>query len=205
MPDSAPDRVPPASRPALVLASTSRWRRQLLERLDTPFTAVAPDTDETARPGESAGRLATRLAHDKAAAVAARRPAALGIGADQLACRGTDLLGKPGTPEAAIAQLCASSGHEVTFLTAVALHGPAAGQVVGHLDVTRVLFRELERSEIERYVAREMPLDCAGSFRCEGLGISLFRRMESRDPTALIGLPLIWLAGALRRAGFKLP
>jgi septum formation protein len=104
-----------------------------------------------------------------------------------------------------VAQLLASSGREVTFLTAVALHLPHRQVALDHLDVTRVLFRDLEPAEIERYVAREQPLDCAGSFRCEGLGISLFRRIDSHDPTALIGLPLIWLADALRGAGIAVP
>jgi septum formation protein len=190
----------PASPPRLLLASTSRYRRSLLERLRLPFVAEDPAVDETPLPGEAPAALATRLASAKAIAVARRHPAAVVIGADQVAeCDGA-VLGKPGTAERARAQLAGASGRTVSFHTAVALERPG-GPGGRHLDVTRVRFRTLGAEEIARYVALDEPLDCAASFRSEGLGIALFETVESRDPTALVGLPLIWLAAALRAAG----
>jgi septum formation protein len=202
----------PVSRPAapaaglrLVLASTSAYRRQLLERLGIPFTVAASNVDEEALPGESAVDLVNRLARAKAEAVARRHPKSLVIGSDQLAVCGRDVLGKPGSGERAIAQLKSLSGQRVTFHTAVhVIHSDSAGNE-GHVDLTTVHFRQLSEDEIKRYVARDKPYDCAGGFKVEALGVALFNRVESQDPTALIGLPLIWLAGALRRNGFELP
>ena len=190
----------PNTPPRLVLASTSRYRRELLERLGIPFVVEAPGVAEDALPGEAPARQAARLAQAKAAAVAARHPDALVIGSDQVAALGTEVLGKPGTPARAVEQLLRASGRQMEFLTAVTLIGPAAFRAA-HTDVTRVTFRRLGRAEVERYVERDTPLDCAGSFRAESLGIALFEALESRDPTALIGLPLVWLASALKSAG----
>lgn len=192
------------SPPPLVLASGSPYRRQLLTRLGLVFEVLASAIDETAGPEEPAAALVRRLARAKAAAAAARRPGAVIIGSDQIACRGAETLGKPADATAARAQLRGHAGHEVAFLTAVCVHGPGA-TADEHLDVTRVLFRALGTAEIERYVAAEAPLDCAGSFKCEGLGISLFERVVSSDPTALIGLPLIFVAQALRARGYAVP
>jgi len=191
----------------LVLASTSRYRRELLSRLLPEFRVEAPDVDETPRENEVPEILAARLARAKALAVAARNPGALVIGSDQVAEVDGRALGKPGTAERARAQLAASSGRMVVFHTAVCLADARALPVHEHAstDVTRVVFRTLSAGEITRYVERENPLDCAGSFKSEGLGIALFERIETTDPTALIGLPLMALADLLRRAGFTLP
>lgn len=189
----------------LVLASTSAYRRQLLERLGLPFTTAASNVDETPLPGESAIDLVHRLARSKAEEVAKRHRNSLVIGSDQLAVSGRDILGKPASGERAIAQLKSLSGQRVTFNTAVHVFNSDTGANEGHLDVTTVHFRPLADAEIERYVARDKPYDCAGGFKVEALGIALFTRVESQDPTGLIGLPLIWLASALRRNGFTLP
>ncbi len=189
----------------LVLASTSRYRRELLERLALPFSVSRPEVDESPRPGESPLSLARRLAQAKAHAVAAAHPEAWVIGSDQVAERDGLPVGKPGDPATAIAQLLAASGREQRFHTAFCLFRQAdGGQFTGE-DLTVVRFRDLQPDEVARYVAAEQPLDCAGSFKCEGLGISLFDAIETRDPTALVGLPLIALSAALRRAGFRLP
>lgn len=189
---------------ALILASTSRYRRELLGRLRLPFTTERPEVDETPLPGEAPAALASRLAVATAREVARRHPGAWVIGADQVAGFDGRALGKPGIRDAAIVQLQSTSGSSVQFLTAVALcRGDAlAGEA---LDTTTVTFRCLRRAEIERYVGAEQPLDCAGSFKSEGLGIALFDAIETRDPTALIGLPLIATARLLRDAGFVLP
>lgn len=184
----------------LVLASTSPYRRALLERLRLPFTTASPKVDELPRPSESPRALAQRLAIAKADAVARLHPAAWVVGADQVAECDDDILGKPGTAERARMQLAVCSGRVVTFHTAVRLM--RGTDAYTHVDATRVKFRVLTSEEIERYVELDNPLDCAGSFRSEGLGIVLFERIETDDPTALIGLPLLWLAGALRKAGF---
>lgn len=189
----------------LVLASSSAYRRTLLARLGVRFAAMAPAIDETPGEAEKAEALASRLAYDKAAAVAALHPDAVVIGSDQVAARGTTLLGKPGDAGRARRQLLESSGQELTFYTAVAVLDGRRRAVERHMDETRVAFRTLAPDEIARYVAAERPLDCAGAFKAEGLGISLFWRIVTEDPTALTGLPLIWLAGALRRCGFAIP
>lgn len=191
--------------PELILASTSRYRRTLLERLELPFTAVAPEVSEAYQQGELPADRAARLALAKAQAVAARHPQALVIGSDQVAAHGEQILDKPGDAERCRAQLHAASGARVRFHTGCALLGAGGGVRLVHLDTTTVVFRELSEAEIARYVEAERPFDCAGGFRAEGLGIALFERIESTDPTALIGLPLIWLAAALRRAGCAVP
>lgn len=186
---------------SLILASGSPYRRELLERLRVPFQVQVAGSDETALPGEPAELLVQRLAEAKARAVAARFADRWVIGSDQAAvCRGR-IVGKPGNAERSAEQLRAASGQAVRFLTAVCVLREADRRIERHLDVTTVQFRELTDAEIARYVQLERPFDCAGGFKSEGLGISLFERIESHDPTALIGLPLIWLAGALRRAG----
>jgi septum formation protein len=185
----------------LVLASTSRYRAELLGRLGLPFDLEAPGVNESALPGEAPRHLAVRLARAKAEAVAARHPGAWCLGSDQVAVLGDSVLGKPMTVERCVAQLMAASGREVVFLTAACLANADDPFLREHVDETRVRFRELGEAEIGRYVEIEKPLDCAGGFKCEGLGIALFERIDSSDPTALIGLPLIWVADALRAAG----
>ena len=191
--------------PELILASTSPYRRSLLERLGIPFTALPPQTSEDALAGELPPDRAVRLAIAKAQAIASRRADAVVIGSDQVAAVGSKVLDKPGDAARCRAQLTAASGSSARFHTACAVIAPEAGIRMVHIDTTTVFFRSLTDQEIDRYVERERPFDCAGGFRVEGLGISLFESIESRDPTALIGLPLIWLACALRRAGFELP
>lgn len=191
--------------PELILASTSPYRHTLLERLRLPFTAVAPGVGEAAVDGELPADRAVRLALAKAQAIADRHPEALVIGSDQVAARGAQVLDKPGDAERCGAQLRAASGARVRFHTGCALLGARGSVRQMHLDTTTVLFRALTDAEIDRYVQAERPFDCAGGFRAEGLGIGLFERIESTDPTALIGLPLIWLAAALRRAGYAVP
>lgn len=194
----------PASPPApLLLASGSRYRAELLKRLQLPFTAIDVDIDETAAPGEAASPLALRLAEAKSAAGARQQPNAVVIGSDQTVdCDGV-VLGKPGTLARARAQLLRMSGRAVRFHTAVCLrHGQ---RVAVFADTTIATLRPLDAADIDRYLAREPALDCAGSFRCEALGITLFESLESRDPTALIGLPLIGLSSLLRQFGYQLP
>jgi septum formation protein len=188
--------------PPLILASTSTYRRMLLERLGLSFSTARPETDETPLAGESPQALAERLAQAKAEAVLAQaEPGTWVIGSDQVAELDGQPLGKPGQHAAAVAQLESMSGREVRFLTALCLAGPD-GRRLQAIDITTVRFRKIGVDEIERYVTREQPLDCAGSFKSEGLGIALFDDIENRDPTALIGLPLIATARLLREAGF---
>jgi len=191
------------ANPALILASGSRYRAELLRRLHLPFTSLPSQVDETPLAGETPAQLTGRLAVAKAQALAQRHPEAWILGSDQSAAVQGQLLGKPGTLERARQQLRLLSGQTVEFLTAVAL---VQGQILLQaLDTTAVRFRELGDSDIERYLAAEPALDCAGSFKCEGLGISLFEEMRSSDPTGLVGLPLIATARLLRQAGFALP
>jgi septum formation protein len=191
----------------LVLASTSSYRRELLARLGLPFETRSPDVDETPAPGELPTDRALRLALAKARAVAAKRPEAVVIGSDQVASLGEGsaarILRKPGTAERCREQLLCLSGQVARFDTAVAVIWP--GGYATHVDITRVGFRPFSPAEAERYVAREPAFDCAGGFKCEGLGVTLMTRIESADPTGLIGLPLIWLSDALRGAGFASP
>lgn len=193
--------------PAIVLASTSRYRAELLARLIPTFDREAPGVGETALPGEPPGALAARLARSKALAVAARHPARLVIGSDQVAERDGHVLGKPGTPANAREQLGSCSGREVRFHTAICLVDTRTPDPVVSTaaDITVVHFRELDAATIERYLERDEPYDCAGSFKVEQLGIALFERVETVDPTALVGLPLIALCRLLRAAGMALP
>ena len=192
-----------ASAPSLILASTSRYRRELLARLRLDFAVDRPEVDESALPGEAPEALARRLAMAKAVAVATRWPSAWIIGSDQVADLGGRAIGKSGGRAAAIEQLRAMSGASVAFRTAVCVMRD--GEQFAELDTTRVHFRKLDPAEIERYVDAERPFDCAGSFKAEGLGIALFDAIESQDPTALVGLPLIATARLLRRAGYAVP
>jgi len=189
----------------LILASTSTYRRSLMERLRLEFRVLAPQVDERPRRSEKPSALVQRLARAKAAAVARIEPDCWVIGSDQLAACGRQVLGKPLTRDRCIEQLRNCSGRQVRFLTAVTLLRAASGQRFDAVDTTRVKFRRLDLPCIERYVEREQPLDCAGGFKSEGLGISLFECIDSSDPTALIGLPLIALSRLLRRAGFAVP
>ncbi|MBW3550386.1 MAG: Maf family nucleotide pyrophosphatase [Proteobacteria bacterium] len=193
----------------LILASTSIYRRELLGRLRLPFDTARPHTDETPRPDETPSALAERLASAKAAAVSAEQPGAWVIGSDQVAELDGQPIGKPAGRDGAIAQLSAMSGRAVRFRTSVCvMRGEAGGhptRVFTALDTTCVCFRTLQADEMTRYLDAEQPYDCAGSFKAEGLGISLFEAIESQDPTALIGLPLIATARLLREAGFALP
>lgn len=191
--------------PPLILASTSPFRRELLARLRLPFETVAPAVDETPLPDEPPAVTAERLSLAKALAVAERFPAALVIGSDQVAYCGNERFGKPGTTANARAQLRALSGRTVIFHTGLALVNGASGRRHLRGVPTEVRFRELSDDEIERYLAKEDALNCAGSARSEGLGITLLEWMRSDDPTALIGLPLIALGEMLRAEGVKLP
>jgi septum formation protein len=185
----------------LVLASTSRYRRELLKRLGIPFQSAAPDCDETPLRGEAPRDTALRLAVMKARAVAARFPDALIIGSDQVASSGGKAMGKPGSHANAVRQLRALSGKAADFHTAVALLDSGTGKVQRRVVPCRVRFRKLTRERIESYLRREKPYDCAASAKAEGLGIALIERIETEDPTSLIGLPLIALSAMLERAG----
>jgi septum formation protein len=185
--------------PQLILASTSRYRRELLSRLRLPFEARSPNTPEVALEGEPPARMAARLALAKAKSIAA--PGTIVIGSDQVASLEGRLLRKPGTADVAVAQLRACQGRTVVFDTAVAVVASDTGQTLEHVDRTEVRFRRLDDAALERYVRLESPLDCAGSFKAEGLGVALFEQISSQDPTALIGLPLIFVAEALRTLG----
>lgn len=187
--------------PPLILGSTSRYRRELLERLRLPFDVERPDVDETPRPGEAPADLALRLSIEKARAVAARRPQAIVIGADQVADLDGEAIGKPGTHARAVEQLTRMSGRTVVFQTALAVVRQATGFERALLAPVRVRFRHLSAAEIERYLRLEEPYDCAGSAKSETLGITLLEAIESDDPTALVGLPLIRTAALLRQAG----
>lgn len=188
-------------KPSLVLGSTSRYRRELLERLRLPFRVDKPEVDETPRAGETPRDLALRLALEKARAVAARHPQAVVIGADQVADLQGEPIGKPGTHERAVEQLNRMSGREVVFQTGLSVVRPATGFERTLLAPVRVRFRRLSAQEIERYLRLEQPYDCAGSAKSETLGIALLEAIESDDPTALVGLPLIRTAQLLREAG----
>ena len=189
----------------LVLASTSAYRTMLLERLHLPFDTDRPETDETPLPGEAPAATAERLAAEKARAVAGRWPDALVIGSDQVAHLGDEVFGKPGTEARAIAQLQRMRGQTVVFHTALAVLNTRTGHLQVEGIPTQVRFRNLSDDEIRRYVAKEQPLDCAGSAKSEGLGITLLDAMPGEDPTALIGLPLIALSRMLRAEGLELP
>ena len=202
--------APPAERPGrtLVLGSTSRYRRELLERLHIPFDVESPEVDETPHSGESPRALALRLALAKARAVAQRRPQAVVIGSDQVADLHGDPLGKPGTHERAVEQLRRMRGQTVVFQTAIAVVCAATGFEQVDLAAVSVQFRSLEDglddNEIEHYLRTEQPYDCAGAAKSEGLGIALLRQIDNDDPTALVGLPLIRTCRMIRAAGVRL-
>ncbi len=187
--------------PELILASTSRYRKTLLQRLGLPFHTVAPETDETPLPGERAEALAERLATLKASNVAERYPQALVIGSDQTACGPQGLLSKPGTEVVARQQLSECRGVPVMFYTGISLQCSGRALCWSHVEPFEVLFRDNSDADIGRYVARERPLDCAGSFKCEALGVALFESLNGNDPSSLEGLPLIALCRLLRVAG----
>ncbi|ANI14233.1 MULTISPECIES: nucleoside triphosphate pyrophosphatase [Pseudomonas] len=189
----------------LILASSSPYRRELLQRLRLPFECASPDIDESPLPGESAEQLVRRLAEAKARALAARFPEHLIIGSDQAAVQGQAILGKPHTLERAMEQLKASSGSSVSFLTGLALLDSASGRCQVDCIPFRVHFRELDEARIRRYLEAERPFDCAGSFKAEGLGVSLFRATEGEDGTSLVGLPLIRLVDMLLAEGVQVP
>ncbi len=185
----------------LYLASSSPYRAAQLARLGPPFRVEAPQVDEAVIPGEAPAARALRLAHAKALAVSTRHPDAWVLGSDQVADCAGRIHDKPGDAERCRAQLRASSGRAVEFHTAVVMRRHRPRAVHEHVDRTVVHFRALGDEEIARYVERDRPFDCAGGFRCEGLGVALFDAVETRDPSALVGLPLIWVAQALRAAG----
>ena len=193
------------SFPPLVLASSSRYRRELLERLHLPFTTTAPAVDERPLASEEPSALALRLACAKAHAVRHAHPDALIIGSDQVAAVGATLLDKPGTHERAVEQLRMMRGKKVEFLTAVCLLNARSARERTAIVPVTVHMRELDDAQIERYLRAEQPYDCAGSARIEGLGIALVAALEGPDPTALIGLPLIELCDMLRAEGIKVP
>lgn len=185
----------------LVLASGSPYRKALLEKLQLPFITAAPETDETPQAGEQADRLVQRLAAAKAQVLAPAWPRHLIIGSDQVCVLDGVITGKPHTEAAAREQLTRASGRTLTFYTGLALFNSHSGQLQCCCERFHVHFRHLSPQEIEQYVAREQPLDCAGSFKSEGLGITLFERLEGSDPNSLVGLPLIALCAMLRREG----
>ncbi|MDU8430000.1 nucleoside triphosphate pyrophosphatase [Pseudomonas syringae pv. actinidifoliorum] len=190
---------------SLLLASSSPYRRELLARLRLPFTCKSPDIDESHRPGEAAHDLVQRLAREKAQALTGEYPGHLIIGSDQVAVLDGQILGKPHTFERALKQLTAASGSRVTFLTGLALLNSLTGECQVDCVPFTVHMRELDQASIERYLRTEEPYDCAGSFKAEGLGVSLFRSTEGADATSLIGLPLIRLVDMLIKEGVNVP
>ena len=197
--------MPQSHTKKIILASTSRYRKMLLERFPIAFETASPETDETAFPGESPRDLVRRLALAKARAVSVTRPDAVVIGSDQVANCGGRIVGKPGSAARAREQLTLFSGRTVTFMTAFAVVRERDGFVFERTVDTEVVFRTLSKEEILRYVELDDPVDCAGGFKSEATGTALLERMRSDDPSAIIGLPLIALAEGLRRAGVDLP
>lgn len=202
---SPPPSATQALARRLILGSSSRYRRELLQRLGLAFEVLAPDVDETPAAGEAPADLACRLALAKARAVAALHPGAVVIGSDQVADLDGQPLGKPGTHERAVAQLRQMRGRSVVFQTAVAVACRDSGFEQVLLAPVRVQFRDLDDTEIEHYLRTEQPYDCAGSAKSEGLGIALLERIDNDDPTALVGLPLIRTCALLRAAGLRIP
>jgi len=193
------------SAPEIFLASSSPYRRGLLDRFLDQFEVVSPDVDESNAEGLPPDELATQLARLKAEAGAANAPHALVIGADQLAVLDDQVLGKPGSHNTAIDQLLAAAGKTVTFLSAVCVLDPVSRTRHEHTDTTIVRFRQFDRRLAEAYLRLDEPYDCAGSFRIEGAGFVLFEQVQTEDPTALIGLPMIWVADRLLQLGYLLP
>ena len=199
--------IPTCATPRLILASSSAYRRELLGRLGLPFEVMAPDIDESALPGETPDATAMRLARQKAQAVALRAPGSVVIGSDQVATLDGEQIGKPGDHANALAQLQKMRGRQVVFHTALCVWDDRAAALTGGASLenieTIVTFRDLPDAELDAYLRIEQPYDCAGSAKNEGLGIAILERIDSSDPTALTGLPLITLTGMLRRAGFQ--
>ena len=193
------------SSPSIFLASSSRYRRGLLDRFLDNYEAVSPNVDESNVDGLPPAELAAQLARNKAEAVSVNARQALVIGADQLAVLDNQVLGKPGDHQTAIEQLLAASGKTVTFLTAVCILDPVGRTRHEHIDTTTVRFRDFDRRLAEIYLRHDEPYDCAGSFKIEGAGFVLFESVKTDDPTALIGLPMIWVAGRLLELGYLLP
>jgi septum formation protein len=193
------------SSPDIILASSSRYRQALLERFLDDFDTASPSIDETGIDGESPGDRATRLARTKAETVSSQHRDALIIGADQLAVLDGDVLGKPGEHRKAVEQLLAAAGKKVRFITAVCVLDPVSRRRYEHSDETVVQFRQFDRRLADAYLRYDEPYDCAGSFKIEGAGFVLFESVANQDPTALVGLPMIWLAGTLMELGYLLP
>ncbi len=202
---SHPEKRGDTSNPRLILGSTSPFRCDLLKKLGISFTTAAPDIDEQSLQNEPPSELVARLALAKAEAVATHYPNTLIIGSDQVASIDQQILGKPGSRENAIDQLLAASGKCVTFYTGLCLLNSASGRKQVRCETFHVYFRNLTRPQIERYIDQEEPYNCAGSFKSEGLGISLFERLEGDDPNTLIGLPLIRLVSMLGNEGIQIP
>lgn len=196
-------RLMPHANPVL-LASRSPYRRDLLSRLLPHFECCPSHVDESPLPDEDPAALATRLARAKAAALVTEHPACIIIGSDQVAALGSGILGKPGSADRAVAQLLDCAGQVVVFHTAVCVLGPGGTPALEHLDTTRVRFRPFAQDDARRYVEADQPLDCAGSFKAERRGVVLLESIDTRDPTAIQGLPLIWVAGALARLGIEI-
>ncbi|AZN37796.1 Maf family protein [Iodobacter ciconiae] len=190
--------------PRLVLASTSPYRKELLERLGISFETAAPDLDESPLAGETAGDTSLRLAIAKARVLANQYPDSLIIGSDQVALLNGEQLGKPGNHERAVHQLSKMRGHTLAFHTALCLYNTGTGQEQHCVDITRVTMRDYTDAEIESYLLREKPYNCAGSAKTEGLGIVMIAAIEGKDPAAIIGLPLIELITMLKNEGFPL-
>ena len=188
----------------IVLASSSRYRRGLLERLGLSFDVMAPNVDETRRPGEAPRDLVLRLAHAKANTAVTPGTRCIVIASDQVCVAGERILGKPATQEQAVATLASLSGRIVTFLTSLVVVNCSSGARHDYVDETYVHFRDVDLTEIRQYVASELPLDCAGAIKSEGRGVLLFREVANKDPSALIGLPLIELGNMLRAEGVPL-
>ena len=190
------------SAPAILLASSSRYRQGLLDRFLNDYQTIAPEIDESRAVDEGPEALAARLAREKAEAVSSTHRDALVIGADQLAVLDGVVLGKPGDHQKAVEQLLAASGRSVSFLTAVCVLDSASRRRYEHIDKTTVRFRQFDRRLADAYLHHDEPYDCAGSFKIEGAGFVLFDSVTTDDPTALIGLPMIWLAGRLQELGY---
>ncbi len=193
------------SAPQIFLASSSTYRRGLLDRFLDEYEAVSPQVDESNEQGLPPAELASYLARQKAEAVSAKAPRALIIGADQLAVLDDQVLGKPGNHQRAVEQLMAASGKAVRFLSAVCILDPLTRTRYEHIDVTTVRFRDYDLRLVETYLRHDEPYDCAGSFKIEGAGFVLFKSVDTDDPTALIGLPMIWVADRLLQLGYLLP
>jgi MAF protein len=187
----------------LVLASSSPYRREILAKLGLPFACAASGIDESPLAGETVERMVLRLAESKAQALSPQFPDHLIIGSDQSAVLDGRIMGKPGCRERAVEQLRTASGKTVAFYTALCVLNPASGKSLCDLDITRVTFRALDDTQIAGYVEREQPYDCAGGFKSEGLGVALFERIETEDPNALVGLPLIRLIRLLEAFGVR--